>query len=242
MNGIIPRGYISVREALNRLGRELFPSEWTGEERRARRGLISRDDWLKTKDLPRARGSGAPGSGAMPGKTRATPVTATPHQTGDPSDPEYQAEYRANKRYEDARGRLQTLLEAGDRETAILDPWTGNLHRASTALWRRSDAGRMIKEGRAPIPHSPNTGELLVKEFRETIVPAPAKPLPQAKLGEMVKALREKVATENLTRPQQKDFVRKTFPNHRVTDRQFNKIFQSVPGQIGRPKKSHKKV
>ena len=28
MNRIIPKGYISVRDALNRLGHELFPSEW----------------------------------------------------------------------------------------------------------------------------------------------------------------------------------------------------------------------
>jgi hypothetical protein len=28
----VPNGYLSIREALNRLGRELFPSEWTGEE------------------------------------------------------------------------------------------------------------------------------------------------------------------------------------------------------------------
>jgi hypothetical protein len=45
-------GYISIREALNRLGRELFPTEWTGEEHKARRGLISADQWLKIKDLP----------------------------------------------------------------------------------------------------------------------------------------------------------------------------------------------
>ena len=80
MNGFIPKGYIPVRNALNRLGGELFPSEWTGEERKARRGLISKDDWLKTKDLPPLRGSGAPGSGAMAGRAGATPVMATPHR------------------------------------------------------------------------------------------------------------------------------------------------------------------
>jgi hypothetical protein len=32
----VPNGYLSIQEALNRLGRELFPLEWTGEEHKAR--------------------------------------------------------------------------------------------------------------------------------------------------------------------------------------------------------------
>jgi hypothetical protein len=32
MSEFIPSGYVSIREALHRLGRELFPSEWTGDE------------------------------------------------------------------------------------------------------------------------------------------------------------------------------------------------------------------
>jgi hypothetical protein len=50
----VPNGYLSIQEALNRLGRELFPSEWTGEEHKARRELISEDEWLRIKDLPPA--------------------------------------------------------------------------------------------------------------------------------------------------------------------------------------------
>ena len=82
MNRIIPKGYIPVRDALNRLGDELFPSEWTGEEHKARRGLISEDAWLRARDLAPARGSGAPGSGAMAGRAGAAPVMATPHRIG----------------------------------------------------------------------------------------------------------------------------------------------------------------
>ena len=51
MTEIVPHGYISAREAVDRLGRELFSSEWTGEEYKARRGLISENEWLKIKDL-----------------------------------------------------------------------------------------------------------------------------------------------------------------------------------------------
>jgi hypothetical protein len=80
----------------------------------------------------------------------------------------------------------------------------------------------MIENGRARIPQSRNTGSLVVKKF-----PArsrPGRPLPTSNFGEVIDALREKVATESLTRPQQKDFVRKMFPN--VTERQLGKIFQ----------------
>jgi hypothetical protein len=77
----------------------------------------------------------------------------------------------------------------------------------------------MIEKGRAPIPYSPNTGTLVVKEFP---VPSRARtPLPASKIREVVDALLGKVATGYLTRPQQKDFVRKMFPNHRVTERQY---------------------
>ena len=64
MTEFVPNGYISIHEALNHLGRELFPSEWTGEEHTARTGLISADEWLKMKDLP---GTGASGGGMRPG-------------------------------------------------------------------------------------------------------------------------------------------------------------------------------
>jgi hypothetical protein len=56
------------------------------------------------------------------------------------------------------------LLEAGQLEAAILDPWTGKLHQASASMWRRFGADRMIEKG---IPRSPNTGKLLVKRLGE---------------------------------------------------------------------------
>ena len=272
MTEFVPDGYISVREAVNRLSLELFPEAWTGEEYEARSGLISEEEWLKKKDLAPARGGGAPGSAPLP-KTIAAPVatalhpTGDPssssargggapgsallpttiaasaatalHSTGDPSSSSYQEEYRARKRYEDTCDRLRASLEAGEFEAAIQDPFTGKLHRASTALWRRVDADRMIAKGRAPIPHSLNTGSLVVKEF--PVQSMPRKPLPTSKIREVIDALREKVAT-SLTRPDQKDFVRKRFPNFRVTERQFGEIFQKVPVTRGRPKKSGKKV
>ncbi len=150
MPEFVPSGYLSIHEALNRLGRELFPSAWTGEEHKARRGLISEEDWSRIKDLPPARGGGA---GIEIPRTKRAPATkAAPHTSGDPSDPLYQEEYKARQRHVDAQRRLRQMLDAGELEAAILDPWTGKLHQASASLWRRHDADRMIEKGQAPIP------------------------------------------------------------------------------------------
>ena len=236
MSEFVPSGYISIREALNRLGRELFPSEWTGEERSARRGLLSQEEWLKIKDLPPARGSGAVGSPVGGGFAR--PVTA--RVPDDPSSPAYQDEYRAGKRYADASHRLRVRLEGGDLEAAIWDRFTGMLHRAPASLWLRHNAGRMIEKGEAPIPRSPNTGQLSIKRFAEASVSA--KPIPPAKIKEAIEALKAKNATETLTRPQQEDFLRRSFPNYSITQRQIAQIFRAIPVKPGRPKKSDKVV
>jgi hypothetical protein len=237
MPEFIPSGYLSIREALNRLGRELFESAWTGEEHRAQRGLISEDEWLKIKDLPPASGSGAPGSGML--RSPKALAESAPRSSADPSDPLYQEEYRAHQRYIGVIDRLRQLLEAGELEAAISDPWTGRLHRASASLWRRHNADRIIEKGQAPIPGSPNTGSLLVKRFAEA---AHNKPMPAAKIKQAIEALKEKIATESLTRPEQAAFLRQTFPSYHMTERQLNKIFRAVPVPTGRPRKSNEEI
>src|ERR1700737_1453146 len=82
MTEIVPHGYISVCEAVNHLGPELFPEAWTGKEQEARRGLISEEEWLKIKDLAPTRGGGSPGSAPLPTTIAASAVTAA-HRTGD---------------------------------------------------------------------------------------------------------------------------------------------------------------
>jgi hypothetical protein len=237
MPEFVPNGYLSIRETLDRIGVGLFLSEWTRNEHEARRGLISADEWLRIKDLPPMRGGGAPGSGATR-RVNVLPAKPQPHSTGDPSDPSYREEYRARDRYDGARHRLRQLLEAGELEAAILNPFSGALQRVPPSLWRRHDADRMIEKGQAPIPGSPNTGSLLVKRFGEA--KEQQKPMPQAKMRDAIEAVKEKLAQESLTRPQQKDFLRKTFPNYRITERQFTDIFRSVKVPMGRPRKSDK--
>jgi hypothetical protein len=234
MGELVPSGYLSIGDALDRLGRELYPSAWTGEEHKARRGLISEEEWSRIKDLPPARGGGA-GIG-MP---RPRPKTG-PYSIGDPSDPLYQEEYRARQRHVDAQHRLRQMLEAGELEAAILDPWTGKVHQVATSFWRRHDADRMIEKGQAPIPSSRNKGKLLVKQFAEAN--QPKKPLPKAKIPEAISALKAKLATESLTRPQQEDFLRQTFASYQLTDRQIRAIFRQVPVPTGRPKKSDRGI
>jgi hypothetical protein len=235
----VPSGHISIREALNRLGREMFPSEWTGEEHKARRGLISQEEWLKSKDLIPARGSGASDAGQALGRTLAS-ITEKVSSTGDPSSPVYQAEYRESERYTAARQRLRALLEGGDLEAAILDPFTGTLYRAPASLWRQHGSDRMIEKGHAPIPRSRNVGQVLVKAFAEAS--EPAKPMPAAKIRDVIEALKARIATESLTRPQQAEFVRKKFPTYHLTARQLREIFGQVKVATGRPKKSDKAV
>ena len=179
-----------------------------------------------------------------------TPVTArvpsterskgAKHQPTDPCDPSYQTEYWAAERHAAARHKLRVRLEAGHLEAAILDPWSGELYRAPARMWRQGDADRIIKHGQAQKPPSGNIGSLLVKHFADVSVHA--KPMPTAKIAEAIEALKEKITTESLTRAQQAEFVRKSFPSYHVTERQLSEIFRAFPVPTGRPRKSNKKV
>jgi hypothetical protein len=70
----------------------------------------------------------------------------------------------------------------------------------------------------------------------------PTKPMPGVKIQEAIQALKEKTATESLTRANREDFVRKRFPGYHVTERQLAQIFRAVPVPTGRPKKSDKEA
>ena len=66
MPEFVPHGYVSVRDAADRLGCKLFLSGWTSEEYKARSGLISDKEWLKIKDLAPVSDDGAPDSALLP--------------------------------------------------------------------------------------------------------------------------------------------------------------------------------
>jgi hypothetical protein len=166
---------------------------------------------------------------------------ATPHPTGDPSDASYQAEYRAYERYEAARYELRVRLESGRLEAVILDPFRGTIHRARLSLWRQHNADRIISKGEAPIPYTDMTGSFFIKTFPDTSGDLKP-PIPETKIREAIELLKKKIASASLTRPQQAEFVRQTFQNFHVTERQMQQIFQEVPVSIGRRKNSDKKI
>jgi hypothetical protein len=104
-----PSGYVRIDDAIDRLGRRRFGSEWTGEEQRARAGLTSPKRWLEIKDLAPARGGGAPGGdrsgqrGRNGREVAKTAVDRSATHSNDPSDPSYQAEFSALERYKTIR-------------------------------------------------------------------------------------------------------------------------------------------
>jgi hypothetical protein len=241
-----PNGFVSIHEALSRLGRARFPSEWTGEEHRARTGLMSVEEASRP-------GTGSSGGGMrmggmirerssnIPVPAQAARATTERSRLTNPYDPSYQAEYRAAQRFEIVSHELRVLLEAGKLEAVILDSWSGRLHPVHVPVWRQHDANQMIKLGQAQIPPDRNTGSLLVKEF--TIDSAPSKaPPPKAKIAEAVAALQKTIATESLTRPQQKQFLRDLYPEYHWTERALNQTCQGVPVRKGRRRKSNTKA
>ena len=235
MTKFVPSGYLSIRDALDRLGRELFPSAWTGEEQKARRGLISEEEWLKNKDLPPARGAGACGSGEKQegagseghaGFERRSfqPYVPGGVQGGEAADGSTSSAARTTRGRSARGGHIGSL----ERETA---PSLGFI--VASVRCRSDD-----RKGEAPIPGRRNTGSLLVRRFAEAN--AQRKPMSPARIREAIAALKEKIATESLTRPQQADFLRKTFASYHVTERQLAEIYQAVPVPTGRPRKPDK--
>jgi hypothetical protein len=238
MSEFVPSGYISVREAENRLGKALFPVSWTGDEYKARSGLMSKEQWLAIKDLPPARGSGAPDD-IRAGGTAAKSAPATVPEHEDPLSASYQKEYQASERHRAVLHQLRVWLEAGQHEAVVLDVFTGRLYPIPFEFWRRHNAGRMLEKQQAPIPNNANTGTLLIKDLSP---PSQAgKPLSRPQIEKIIAALRKTLETEKLTRAQQQEFVRKEFPQYRITHRQFLEIFKELPIPKGRRKNSDKK-
>ena len=99
-------------------------------------------------------------------------------------------------------------------------------------MWRQNDADRIIKTGRAQPPNRSIIGSLLVERFANSSVRAAR--MPKEKIGEAIEALKAKIATESLTRPQQAEFVRKSFPRYHVSERQLSEMFRAVPVPTGR--------
>lgn len=159
---IVPRGYITARDMFDRIGRELFGREWTGDlEHRARPNLISVEQYEHDCKTP---GSGRRGGGALvdrvirtggfvesPAAIAARLAAAGEMQRRDICSDQYQAERLARMRYEEVHNEFIGRLEAGEIKAAVLDPWSGEIHPVPVKTWRTSAASRYVSKGRGPI-------------------------------------------------------------------------------------------
>jgi len=140
----VQNGYLSIQEALNRLGRELFPLEWTGEEHKARRGLISEEEWLRIQ-------RSGPGTWWGCAGQRAHDAKYAWGETGGTFERRSFRSFLPRGVQGEAAARRCTLLEAGQLEAAILDPFTGALHQATTSLAVARDQSDALR-GSSSIP------------------------------------------------------------------------------------------
>lgn len=199
---IVPFGTITVDDAITRIGLELHGSHWSGNEKSARTGLVSLEQWELDKNTPAklVYGGGAPGAHyGVRGTQSITPIAPssapdpiTRYPYGDPTDPGYQSERKAAERWVDAKTELLRRLEAGVLRAIVVDPWSGQKHELNTSVWRKSQRQieRYLSRREAPMPGGANVGHLYILEVpteprqramplqskeRETIQAAPAK-------------------------------------------------------------------
>jgi hypothetical protein len=155
MTSFVPSGFERTRDILDRIGRELYPTEWKGEpEHKARAGLIGPEQHEYEKCTP---GTGSSGSRSSIGGGLMA--------DGNPDHPEYRAEYLARQRYEAARLELRTRLEAGVLQAVVIEPWNGRDYNVDRKIWRRKDANHFIDRGTAPYRgvHCEQIGTLYIK-------------------------------------------------------------------------------
>lgn len=180
---IVPPGYETPADALDALGRTNFGDAWTGEERKARSGLVSVDEYQSAAS---SSGSGHSGSAAGWGRptgldacgsglSRSGRITIAPALAprevrdfwpfGDPHDPTYQTEREARHRWEQVVEALLMLLAQGARRAISLDRSlsTPRRHELKPDFWLRSDAAKILEKGCVPANgHWRGEGELLI--------------------------------------------------------------------------------
>lgn len=149
---IIPSGYITHRDMLDIIGRQLFDTAWTGaREYTARAGLYSREQYERDSKTP---GTGHSGSG-MGGGVWTPPVAKE-----DVLSAAYQSEWQARDRYEKATKALQEQLATGQLQAFSLNRDNGLIVGLLPNRWLTRRADLWINKGYH------ETGELLYREPR----------------------------------------------------------------------------
>lgn len=182
---ITPSGCITVKDAIERIGRQMFGAKWTNLEFEARSGLVTVEKWEHDWNTPAPvnGGSGArqkhfPSVAVDPVKLTEEEIFSDPRRYpfGNPRSPDYQAERLARIRRDDAFKELHRRLEAKELDGVVVDYWSGAKAIISDSVWRRSNADKMIEKEQAPQRHSSNPGRLFIRDVGwndKTIAPLP---------------------------------------------------------------------
>jgi hypothetical protein len=171
---IVPRGYLTVLDALDKQGRMEFGKAWTGSEPAARSGLVSAEEFQLAKITPGEMrgGSGAGGITFIPDPD---PLKRWPF--GDPDSPSYQEERAARKRWIAVQASLLSALAHGERAAAALNRGTGRLVPIASRRWLQADAPKRLAASRTEHGHEILIHENRLAETLPTLSP-PSRPEP----------------------------------------------------------------
>ena len=206
-------GYVPIKIILDRVGRELYPNEWSGEAEQAVAAssvLIERNRMLQK----------VVGGGINYGTTTAR-------------------EDDASKRYEKVRFELLCRLECERLKAGQLSRRSGKMHAIPREQWRINAASFWIDRAVALGTEPDSDAEIYIIDDASELTSQ--RPLPQARIGEAARLLRTLKANQQgqqFTREQQKHSLRQSFPTYNITKTQFAQIFQAVPTKTGRPRKT----
>lgn len=173
---IIPQGYVTARDAVDRVGRLLFGAGWTGKEGTARQGLVAAEEYALAQVTPGTMAAGS-GAGGITFTPDPDPGKRWPY--GDPTAEEYQQERASRERWDAATTALLEDLASGARTTISLDRATGRRYPIGAEFWLSRDGGKALSTGRAPPKaHYRPSGDLLIAEppaaSRRTVARGPA--------------------------------------------------------------------
>ncbi|WP_095203210.1 hypothetical protein [Mesorhizobium carmichaelinearum] len=234
-----PSGFLTVLDALNELGRELFNEKWTGKENSARARLITAEQYELDKITPgtgsRGSAAGFPGRGGPGRGFYIEPDPLKRYPFGDPHSDEYKAELAARERLETARVEMHRRLEATAMVSSVLDTNSGVMKAIDAATWRRADAPSMIEGGWAP-SYSNGKGVLLIAKWPQPT--AAAKVGAEKRRTVSFKALRDflsRISDETKkTEKQFRDAADLEFPDRHIPRRLWTDAFATVPASSRR--------
>lgn len=228
MSDFIPDGYIELREALDRVGRYEFPSEWTGDELDAvyktAPGAASGGgarfynprEQFKRKELPPAELS----------HIRAQQRLAHEHNL------------RLDKRRAAAEQALWQALQGGMIAGAYVHPMSGHLV-ALKAPWWRSDEGREALRRRRPPTYRAAAERpilLLREDVRKTFgsPPRTATKIKHDGLVEFLNRCADGIKTESACRLEAENHFKRTISDS--SSGPWRPAWREVPDEKKRPR------